>query len=141
MSSLCAGNENVESVLTHIFQYIALLATPEGISEELFEDAAALSKLGFDFREHPNAFSYTSNLANLMHDYPTTALLLIRHHVMQQFDEGSIRTVLDCLSPDDAMIMWTSHDHEAEGMLTEPWYCTLFAFPSPETFLLEFPVL
>jgi secreted Zn-dependent insulinase-like peptidase len=111
-------------VLTYIFQYFALLATPEGISQALFDDAAALSKLGFDFREHPNAFSYTSNLANLMHDYPTAALLLIRHHVMQRFDEGSIRKVLECLNADEAMIMWMSHEHVADGMLKEPWYCS-----------------
>jgi secreted Zn-dependent insulinase-like peptidase len=114
----------VQSVLTRIFQYIGLLAAASGISEELFNDAAALSKLGFDYREHPNAFSYTSNLANLMHDYPTTALLLIRHHVMQKFDESSIRKVLECLNPDEAIIMWTSHEHSADGMLTEPW-CVL----------------
>lgn len=119
-----AGNENVEAVLTHIFQYIALLATPLGVSEDLFNDAAALSRLGFDYREHPNAFSYTSSLANLMHDYPTAALLLIRHHVMQKFDEGSIRKILECLNTEEAMVMWTSHHHSADGMDTEPWYCS-----------------
>ena len=134
-----AGNENVEAVLTHIFQYIGLLRSPSGISEDLFNDAADLSKLGFDFREHPNAFSYTSNLANLMHDYPTTALLLIRHHVMQKFDEGSIRSILDCLNAEEAIIMWTSHDHSKEGMLTEPWYCSPPAPPPPQSCTYTLP--
>lgn len=111
----------MEEVLTHIFQYIKLLSSPHGISQELFDDAAALSELGFNYREHPHAFSYTSGLANLMHDYPPEALLLIKHHVMQKFDEASIRSILECISAEKSMIMWVSHDHSAKDMKTEPW--------------------
>jgi secreted Zn-dependent insulinase-like peptidase len=111
----------VAEVLTRVFQYLALLRAPDGVRQELYEDAAALSRLSFDFREHPNAFAYTSSLANMMHDYPLHALLLVRHHVLQDFDAASIRAVLAALTPDQAMLLWASHNHSTDGMLTEKW--------------------
>ena len=123
-----AGNKHVPQILQRLFQYIALLRGPAGVSELLFADNASLCRLRFDYREHPNAFNYTSSLANLMHDYPGDSLLLVEHHVPLRFDEAVTRRVLDSLTPADCSVMWASHSHSSDAMDVEPW-CALSMCP------------
>lgn len=119
-----AGNNHVKEILQRLFQYIGLLQGPGGVTQALYDDNAVLCRLRFDFRDHPAAFNYTSSLANLMHDYPADALLLVQQHVPLRFDEAVTRSMLDALAPADCSVMWASHVHTSDGMDTEPW-CVL----------------
>lgn len=116
-----AGNSHVQEILQRVFQYVSMLRRPGGVSEALFKDNAALSRLRFDFRDHPAAFHYTSSLANLMHDYPAESLLLAQHHVPLQYDEALTRRILDALSPSNCSVLWASDTHSSDGMDVEPW--------------------
>lgn len=130
-----AGNSHVKEILQRLFQYIGLLRGHGGLTQSLYEDNAALCRLRFDFRDHPSAFNYTSSLANLMHDYPADALLLVQHHVPLRFDEAVTRAMLDALAPADCSVMWASHVHSSDGMDIEPWcvpcvHCTCWETPA-----------
>eukprot|EP00892_Ulva_mutabilis_P012171 jgi/Ulvmu1/9326/UM050_0076.1 len=130
------GNAHVQEIVQRLFQYIALLRGPSGVTEPLYADNAALCRLRFDYREHPSAFNYVSSLANLMHDYPGESLLLVQHHVPLRFDEDITRGVLDALTTEDCSVMWASHCHTADGMDTEPWYKQPYSIkPLPEEWL------
>ena len=120
-ASLPAGNEKVPEVLQHVFQYLELLKSKDGITQELYDDNAALRRLAFDYRVKPEAFSYTSNIAHLLHHYPVEHVLQVADGVPLKFDEAAIRAALDALAPEALMCMWVSHKHDASGMGIEPW--------------------
>jgi secreted Zn-dependent insulinase-like peptidase len=108
-------------VIKHVFQYIALLKAPGVVTEDLFRDNAALKRLGFDYRNKPDAFSHTSQLAHMLHLYPVKHLLEIKSGVPLKYDEAVIHTALDALTPERLLCMWVSHAHSPDGMQTERW--------------------
>ena len=119
-----AGNQNVQKVLQHVFQYIALLRGPGGVAEALYKDNAALRELAFNYRTKPEAFPYASNLAHMMHSYPLRHVLQVASGVPLKYDEAVLRGALDALTPEGLNCMWASHTHSEDGMDTERW-CAL----------------
>jgi secreted Zn-dependent insulinase-like peptidase len=124
-TSVPAGNAQVPAILRHVFQYIALLNAPAGVTRALYDDNAALRELAFNYRNKPDAFSYTSGIAHMMHSYPTRHVLQVAGGVPLKFDEKVIRQELMALTPEGLMCMWASQAHDAAGMQTERWCGTL----------------
>jgi len=115
----------LQQVITHLFQYMALLRQEGGVSEARWADNAALKRLAFDFRDDPSASSYTQLLASEMHEGRGQHLLEAAYHVPLRCDLAATRAVLDCLTPAAALLMVASKRLEGDAgdaWQTEEWY-------------------
>jgi secreted Zn-dependent insulinase-like peptidase len=75
----------VPEIWRHAFQYLALLRAPGAITQAIHDDNAALRRLAFDYRERPDSFSYTSDLAATLQLRPPEHLLHALYHVPLEY--------------------------------------------------------
>lgn len=66
---LHAGHANIEGVLALLFDYLAVLRGPGGVSEAVWEENRALCAMRFDFSERLQPLQAAQSLAHAMHDY------------------------------------------------------------------------
>lgn len=64
-----AGHARVEEVLALLFDYLAVLGGPAGVSKAVWEEDRALCTMRFDFSERLQPLQAAQSLAHAMHDY------------------------------------------------------------------------
>lgn len=121
-----AGHESVAEVINEVFRYLELIKAPGGITEEIYSEMRALSRLKFNYRDKLDPYNYVSSLAHAMHVYNINTLLLSMYNVPSRFDPGLIRSVVDDLTPNKARVMWTSKSLEKDCTEREKWYGTKY---------------
>jgi len=129
------GHDNVFGVMGIVFQYIKLLKS-SGVSEQIFEEMKALAEMNFNFRDKQNPMSVVTNMASAMQMYPVEHTLLGMYGVPMEFNPAAIHEVLDCITPDKLMLMWSSKRHAGEVKDTEPIYGTQYEVsPIPQEYI------
>jgi len=96
------GLEEVNAVVSHVFQYIRMLRD-KGVRERLFGEQRRLSELAFRFREKEEPRRYVSRLARNMQIYPTPDIIR-GPYAMDEFAPGLIRRYLERLTSDNALL-------------------------------------
>jgi insulysin len=122
-----SGHEHVTEVVNVVFQYIYLIRAPGGITEGIYNEMRALSKLKFDYRDKLDPYQYVSSLAHGMHVYDISTLLLSMYNVPSRFDPDLIRSVAEDLTPERARVMWASKSLKEECTEKEQWYGTAYS--------------
>jgi hypothetical protein len=65
----CAGHARIGDVLALLFDYLAVLRAPSGVSKGVWEENRALCAMRFDFSERLQPLQAAQSLAHSMHDY------------------------------------------------------------------------
>ena len=73
----CVSEQLHDSCLSVVLHVNPLVLGHAGVTEDLYEDNAALRNLAFNYRNRPDAFSYTSSIAHSMHSYPVEHVLQV----------------------------------------------------------------
>jgi secreted Zn-dependent insulinase-like peptidase len=113
-----AGYANVPAITDLVFDYIGLLQSgkPEAF---LYNEAATVAKLGFEFREQIPSIATVQSLAPNLMKYPA-ADLLVAPYLLERFDPKLIADYLAYLTPDNVLVTVAGPDIKGDAI--EPWF-------------------
>lgn len=132
------GHRRLPDVIAVIFRYLGILRGEGGVSERVWREAQALSRLKFDYRDKLNPYTYVSSLAHAMQIYALQDLLEATYNVPLEYKPELITQVLADLTPTNARVLWSSKTLAPECTRQEPWYGTLYAEdPIPSEWLAQ----
>jgi insulysin len=102
------GQARVKDVLAVVFQYLALLQSPDGVNQRIWAEARAIDEARFHFRDKSAPYSYACSLSHSMQVHKDEDLLLGMYGVPLLYDPDLIGSVLKDLTPEKARVMWAS---------------------------------
>lgn len=106
------GMEQREFIVATVMQYINLVKE-QGVDKKYFKEIKTSLNNSFRFLEKINEFSYVSNLAQSMLDYPIDNVLNSAYHYAD-FNKEAIDEVLAQLSPENMLVWYVSKGEETD---------------------------
>lgn len=109
-----AGMQQREEIVALIMQYIDEVRA-EGVDEKYFNEIKTSLSNRFRFLEKGDEFSYVSNLAEAMQNFPAEYAISAPYEY-QKFDPEAVRSVLSQLTPERLRVWYISQDepHDSE---------------------------
>ncbi|WP_300319813.1 insulinase family protein [Idiomarina sp.] len=109
-----SGMQQREEIVALIMQYIDKVRA-EGVDEKYFNEIKTSLNNRFRFLEKGDEFSYVSNLAEAMQNYPAEYAISAPYEY-QEFNPEAIRSVLSQLTPERLRVWYISQDepHDSE---------------------------
>lgn len=103
-----AGLHHTNEIIDIVFQYIRLLQNTE-VKEWLFQEQRQMSQLQFRYQEQRNASSTVTSLAKNLQYYPTQDVLR-GAYVIEQYQPGLTKQLIDLLTPEHVLIALNAQD-------------------------------
>ena len=136
------GLANHEEVARHAYSFLQSLNNTvysDGLPEYLLNERRTMSTLGFDFAEQAEPLPLVKAIASRMYLHEPAKLLAAPYEWPDAFDHDGLRTILESLTPERALLLLVdpAEIDEAERQ-TEPWYGTPHQLaPLPKETLAE----
>lgn len=128
------GVEKYEEVIKLTFEYLKILQT-EPVHEWMFRELQTVAEVNFKFKSETQHAKYVSNLAGRMHKrYPRERLL--SYSKLTKYDATAIKTVIDCLRPDNMRMSLVSSSFDSLDQ-REKWYGTEYSITAIEPSFIE----
>ncbi|MCK7459711.1 insulinase family protein [Idiomarina aminovorans] len=110
-----AGMQQREDIVALVMQYIDKVRA-EGVDEKYFNEIKTSLSNRFRFLEKGDEFSYVSNLAQTMQNFPAEYAISAPYEY-QAFDPEAVRSVLSQLTPQRLRIWYISQDEPHDSQL------------------------
>jgi len=110
-----AGMKQREEIVALIMKYIDKVRA-EGVDEKYFNEIKTSLSNRFRFLEKGDEFSYVSNLAEAMQNFPAEYAISAPYEY-QEFDPEAIRSVLSQLTPEHLRVWYISQDEPHDSQL------------------------
>ncbi|VDL94006.1 unnamed protein product [Schistocephalus solidus] len=133
---LFSNSDNVDEIITMIFQYIAMVRQ-SGIQEWIFNEDRDLEALRFRFKGKENPYQYVATLSSRLFLYPPEDVLSASY-LLTEFRPDLIEEILSCLVPDRLRCFIVSPKVSSRCTLKEHYYGTNFGYESIPDQLIEF---
>ena len=119
----CDGLAAVDSIVQAIFNFIGLIKT-SGVEEWRYQEKKSVLEAAFQFREPANALDLVSHLVVNMQHYSSEDLIY-GDYMMMEFDEGTIRSLLDFFNPSNMRLTLLSKGQQYSNQAK--WYDTPYS--------------
>ncbi|KAI0646092.1 LuxS/MPP-like metallohydrolase [Trametes meyenii] len=136
------GYAHYRDVVEAIFDYIALLRESP-LPTYHYNEVNTMTATSFRFKEKSQPHTYASTLAHALAEPYPPEWLLIGAYVYREWDETTVRRLLDGFVPARARITLEAKNHVKEVVgpnvhwLTEKWYGTQYAVQKIDDALLD----
>lgn len=128
------GIDHINDIVTHFFQYLAMLKK-EGPQEWIFEECKNIASMTFRFKDREKPQFYVYSLAGMMFDYPMEEILC-GSYLLHYYEPDLINNLLGMLTPETIRIAVVGKKYEDICTDTEKWYGTHYKLqPIPENIL------
>ena len=119
------GDENVESIVQTVYQYLNTLKSSKP-ARWVFDELNNLGKISFTFKDKESPINLASSLPADLYIYSfehiTTSSLLNAHYYLTKFDPELIESLNSYLTPERMRLTAVSKKYEGKTGLTEKWY-------------------
>jgi insulysin len=114
--------ENYEEIIVVIFQFIKMIRE-SGVQKWVFDEVSKIAKTAFQFKEKMSPSSYTSHVANSMHNSPIHEVLS-RRYLISEYDASIIQKLMDLLTPENFRLTFVSPKFETSAFQKAAYYGT-----------------
>ncbi|MGI9279891.1 MAG: insulinase family protein [Endozoicomonas sp.] len=127
-----AGYNQLDFVTEATFSYLNLLRE-QGVSESLYQQAASLAAIDFQFQEQSRPVDYATEISQRLQYYPASHALFLPYS-LESYEPELIQSYLDKLTPERVRLVVSAKEVEVDQV--EPFYLTRFGVkPLSEDFL------
>ncbi|XP_065316067.1 insulin-degrading enzyme-like [Gordionus sp. m RMFG-2023] len=116
------GIDNVEEIISTVFQYIDMLKR-ELPQPWIFEECRDIGALQFRFHDKKIPDSYVSDIASKLQDYPLNDVLSC-DYILTEYRPDLVMKLLDCLTPERMRVYVVGRKFTGMTDQKEPWYGT-----------------
>ncbi|KAJ4706408.1 insulin-degrading enzyme-like 1, peroxisomal [Melia azedarach] len=120
-----AGHEHMQDIVGLLFKYIKLLQQ-SGASKWIFDELSAVCETTFHYQDKVSPIDFVVDVATNMEIYPPQDWL-VGSSLPSNFNPGTIKMILNDLSPEKVRIFWESKKFEGQTDMVEPWYGTTYS--------------
>jgi insulysin len=119
------GFKHREQVVETVFQYVRLLKE-QGPQEWIFNEMKVVGDIEFQNVNKRKPISYVSALSTSMQWYKPKDVISAAY-LHERYDPVLIKSIIDCLTPDNLLLLNVAKDFKGQTDKVEEWYGTEYS--------------